>query len=365
MTVKHRLAASLLALSAALPVTLAATFAQAETRSTDTRVASIARIDSFSVVQQSKVGPGSEIEFMLTGTPGRNVTLQIAGATANVPMPEVRPGHYEGSYTVRSRDRITAASLVTARVGKDGEEVTALLDQSVIAGAPSPVMSLPKIATFVVAGPDRVRPGDELRFSMNGSPAGKARVAVVGIQQPVALAEVSRGVYEGTYTLKRQDHPDKALSSTGFLAVNGKESTQRFEREQDRPRGYDQADRSDRSEHRSASACVNCGVIEAVNVVETKAEGNNVVGTIAGGVVGGVLGHQVGGGSGKDLATIAGALGGAYAGNRVQSNMGKTTEYQVVVRLETGATQTVKFAADPAFKTGERVRVENNNITRL
>ena len=110
---------------------------------------------------------------------------------------------------------------------------------------------------------------------------------------------------------------------------------------------------------------MNCGVIEAVNVVETKAEGNNVVGTIAGGVVGGVLGHQVGGGSGKDLATIAGALGGAYAGNRVQSNMGKTTEYQVVVRLETGATQTVKFAADPAFKTGERVRVENNNITRL
>jgi outer membrane lipoprotein SlyB len=362
MTVKHRIAASLLALSAALPATLAATIVHAETRSTDTRAASIARIDSFSVAQQSKVGPGSEIEFTLTGTPGRNVMLRIAGATADLPLSEVRPGHYEGSYTVRSRDRITAASLVTARVEKDGEAVMASLDQSVISGAPSPVIASPKIAAFVVAGPDRVRPGDELKFSMNGSPAGRARVAVVGIQQPVALAEVSRGVYEGTYTLKRRDHPDKALSSTGFLSVNGKESTQRFERDQDRLRG---SDRSDRSEHTSAAACVNCGVIEAVNLVETKAEGNNVVGTIAGGVVGGVLGHQVGGGSGKDLATIAGALGGAYAGNRVQNNMGKTTEYQVVVRLETGTTQTVKFAADPAFRTGERVRLENNSITRL
>ena len=122
-------------------MTLAVTTAHAETRSTDTRAASIARIDSFGVVQQSKVGPGSEIDFTLTGTPGRSVTLRIAGATADAPMSEVRPGHYQGSYTVRSRDRITAASLVTARVEKDGESVTALLDQSVISGAPSPVVT--------------------------------------------------------------------------------------------------------------------------------------------------------------------------------------------------------------------------------
>ena len=100
-------------------------------------------------------------------------------------------------------------------------------------------------------------------------------------------------------------------------------------------------------------------------MVEAKGDGNNVVGTIAGGVVGGVLGHQVGGGKGKDIATIAGALGGAYAGNRVQNNMAKTTEYHVVVRLESGATQTVKLAAQPALKVGERVKVEDNAVVRL
>jgi len=41
------------------------------------------------------------------------------------------------------------------------------------------------------------------------------------------------------------------------------------------------------------------------------------VGTGVGAVVGGVLGHQVGGGNGKKLATVAGVLLGGYAGNEV------------------------------------------------
>jgi uncharacterized protein YcfJ len=38
-------------------------------------------------------------------------------------------------------------------------------------------------------------------------------------------------------------------------------------------------------------------------------------------VVGGLLGNQVGGGNGKKLATVAGAVGGGYAGNKVQGSM--------------------------------------------
>ena len=44
------------------------------------------------------------------------------------------------------------------------------------------------------------------------------------------------------------------------------------------------------------------------------------VGTGVGAVVGGLLGHQVGGGNGKTLATVAGALIGGYAGNEVAHN---------------------------------------------
>ncbi len=44
---------------------------------------------------------------------------------------------------------------------------------------------------------------------------------------------------------------------------------------------------------------------------------NSVVGTVLGGAAGAAIGHQIGGGSGKDVATAAGAIGGAYAGNKV------------------------------------------------
>lgn len=43
----------------------------------------------------------------------------------------------------------------------------------------------------------------------------------------------------------------------------------------------------------------------------------NPVGTGIGAVVGDVLGHQVGGGNGKKLATVAGVLLGGCAGNEV------------------------------------------------
>ncbi|WP_245586118.1 glycine zipper 2TM domain-containing protein [Solimonas soli] len=53
-------------------------------------------------------------------------------------------------------------------------------------------------------------------------------------------------------------------------------------------------------------------------VVTNKEWGTHAVaGTVLGGVAGGVLGHQIGGGHGKDVATVAGAAGGAYLGNKV------------------------------------------------
>jgi uncharacterized protein YcfJ len=58
---------------------------------------------------------------------------------------------------------------------------------------------------------------------------------------------------------------------------------------------------------------------------ECKAE--QVTGTVIGAVVGCVVGHQVGEGRGKDLATVAGAAGGGYAGNRVQKHMQDNDTY--------------------------------------
>jgi len=50
-------------------------------------------------------------------------------------------------------------------------------------------------------------------------------------------------------------------------------------------------------------------------------DSNRVAGTVIGGVAGGLLGSTIGGGTGRTVATIAGAAGGAYVGNRVQKDM--------------------------------------------
>lgn len=59
--------------------------------------------------------------------------------------------------------------------------------------------------------------------------------------------------------------------------------------------------------------------------------------TLFGAIVGGVIGHQFGGGSGNDVATIAGALIGASAANNSYRGSGySTTEYsRPVKRCET------------------------------
>ncbi len=50
----------------------------------------------------------------------------------------------------------------------------------------------------------------------------------------------------------------------------------------------------------------------------------NVGGAIAGALIGGILGHQVGGGSGKDIATVGGAVAGGVIGSNVGRGNGVT-----------------------------------------
>src|SRR5690606_13237977 len=64
----------------------------------------------------------------------------------------------------------------------------------------------------------------------------------------------------------------------------------------------------------TAAICSNCGRVESVHAVQSAARPSGL-GVVGGAVVGGLLGNQVGGGSGRTLATVAGAVGGGYAGN--------------------------------------------------
>ena len=110
--------------------------------------------------------------------------------------------------------------------------------------------------------------------------------------------------------------------------------------------------------------CGNCGVIEAIHEVNTRAEGSGV-GAAGGAVVGGLLGNQVGGGHGKQLATVLGAVGGAVAGNQIEGSVRATRSYNIVVRLDNGKTRTVHQSAAPNWRQGDRVRVVNGGLRAM
>jgi len=59
---------------------------------------------------------------------------------------------------------------------------------------------------------------------------------------------------------------------------------------------------------------------------------NRIAGTAIGAVAGGLIGHQIGGGRGKDLATIGGAVAGGYAGNQIQKHR-QNRRYRSVQRV--------------------------------
>ncbi len=102
--------------------------------------------------------------------------------------------------------------------------------------------------------------------------------------------------------------------------------------------------------------CVDCGVVKSVRYVEDKGKASGL-GAVAGGVVGGVLGHQIGGGTGKTLATIAGAGGGAYAGHQIEKSRNKKAYYSVTIRMDDGATRTFSYTNKPGVAQGERVKL--------
>ena len=110
------------------------------------------------------------------------------------------------------------------------------------------------------------------------------------------------------------------------------------------------------------------GVIESIEMVpaESGIAGSGIgAGTVIGGVVGGVLGHQVGGGTGKDIATAAGVVGGAVVGHEIDKrNQQQQNVYRIQVRLNNGGYQTMTQQSLNDLRVGDRVRIENGNLYR-
>ena len=110
-------------------------------------------IDEFAVRPVRRLEAGRELRFRLEGVPRARVSVDIPGVVSDVPLREVRPGVYEGSYTIRRRDDLDAFETAVASLRIGGQTATASAERF------SPVVG------------DRDTPRDRPRMRDDAAPA--------------------------------------------------------------------------------------------------------------------------------------------------------------------------------------------------
>ena len=103
--------------------------------------------------------------------------------------------------------------------------------------------------------------------------------------------------------------------------------------------------------------------IQAVREVKDPGE-HTALGPIAGGIAGAVLGDQIGRGKGntRKVLTVLGAAGGALAGREIEKRARGTTHWEIDVRRDDGAYETVRSDTAPPYQPGERVRLVDGRL---
>jgi outer membrane lipoprotein SlyB len=106
----------------------------------------------------------------------------------------------------------------------------------------------------------------------------------------------------------------------------------------------------------------NLATVQAVREVKDAGE-STAAGPIAGGIAGAVLGNQIGKGHGsRNVITVLGAAGGAFAGRAIEKQARGTTHWEVDVRRDDGAAETVRSDVAPSYQPGQRVRLIDGRL---
>ena len=103
------------------------------------------------------------------------------------------------------------------------------------------------------------------------------------------------------------------------------------------------------------------GVIEQITATQLPTNHHRGLGAIVGGLGGLGIGSLIGAGTGRDVAMVAGALGGALFGNNVQKRYDQPIPgQQIIVRLKSGVLVQITQPTDPSLRIGQRVYIEGN-----
>src|SRR5688572_24497837 len=99
---------------------LCSVFVPATDAATASKKAPAPVIENFTVDPANHTTPGTEISFVVQGTPKGKASVRISGVSRAIALTEVDPGVYEGSYTVRSSDKIAPNASTRATLTRSG-----------------------------------------------------------------------------------------------------------------------------------------------------------------------------------------------------------------------------------------------------
>lgn len=99
-----------------------------------------ATIERFTVAPVVRIEPGAELRFAAVGTPGARASFTIDGVVRDVAMQEVRPGRYEGGYTIRRNDNFPPSLNITAALQSNGQVAQSRLNQALLLDARPPTI---------------------------------------------------------------------------------------------------------------------------------------------------------------------------------------------------------------------------------
>lgn len=110
-------------------------------------------IERFTVSPVARIEPGAELRFATVGTPGAKASFSIEGVIRDVPMREVRPGHYEGAYTIRRDDNFPPSLNIVGSLDANGKVAQTKLNQALLVDAQPPtIRNLAPANNEIVAG---------------------------------------------------------------------------------------------------------------------------------------------------------------------------------------------------------------------
>lgn len=101
------------------------------------------------------------------------------------------------------------------------------------------------------------------------------------------------------------------------------------------------------------------GTIEQITPTTIQSNHHMGVGAVVGGIAGLGLGSLIGGGTGRDVAMVAGTIGGTLAGGEAQRRFDTPIAgQQIFVRTDSGVLVEVTQPTDLGLRVGQRVFVQ-------